>query len=102
MGLRTVFVPYGLDNRSYSTGQIIAITGFNNLNALGKKVLSESLVFSYCHDSDSAIFRHEYLRNKFHPVRFEDILIQLDQALSLKDILADEKKAIEEEKTDAN
>jgi hypothetical protein len=100
MRLRTFFLPFGLDNRSYATGQLIAIKGFNNLNALGKKVLSEILVLAYCHDTESTILRHEYIRNKFHPIGFEDILIESSQALALKGIFIEERAAIKEEAED--
>jgi hypothetical protein len=97
MGIKTFFSSV---NRTYSSGDIIKIDGFDRLNSLGKKVLHELEVLSYCQDTHSVIFRHELLKNKFHPIRFEDILVEVNQATQLKEILASERATIEQEKAD--
>jgi len=98
MAIRTfLLLSIGLDNRRYSTGQIIQIRGMNTLNALVTNSLNESLIFSYCYDTDSVIQRHEYFRNKFHPVSFDDVLVHIDDALELKQTLQNEQKELEEE-----
>jgi hypothetical protein len=101
MVLRTFFLPFlGLDHRGYHTGQIIQIRGHVNLNALAVNTLNESLVFSYCFDSDSVIHKLEKLRNKFHMINFDDVLVSIEDAYALREILISEKQEIQLEQAD--
>ncbi len=98
MTLRTfLFLSIGLDNRRYQSGQIIPIRGIDTLNNLATNSLNESLIFSYCYETDSITHRHEILRNKFHEVNFCDVLVEVDDALQLRQIVLDEKAHLEEE-----
>jgi hypothetical protein len=96
--LITFFLPiWGVERRSYATGEILQIKGSYNLNALGTNTLSESLLFSYCHSTDTILLRHEKLINKFHFIQFKDILVDWDEAIELRKILFQEDKEIAEE-----
>ena len=98
MALRTLLLwGIGLENRRYATGQIVPIRGIHNLNALALNSLTETLVFGYCFDSDSVIQRHEYIRNKFHPIHFDDVLVRIDDALELRQLILSEKAELEAE-----
>jgi hypothetical protein len=101
MVLRTFLLSFlGLDNRRYHTGKIIQIRGHESLNALAVNALNESLVFSYCFDSDSVMNKLENFRNKFHMINFDDVLVSVEAAFVLRDILISEKQEIELEQAD--
>jgi hypothetical protein len=103
MFIRTFFLlSIGLDNRKYIVSQIIQIRGINNLNALATNSLNELLVFSYCFETESTILEHENFWNTFHSVNFNDVLVQVNDALSLKELILEEKAEVEENATATN
>ena len=84
----------GLDNRNYTTGQIIQIRGIDSLNALALNALNESLIFAVDFDSESELGSFERYRNKFQPVSFNDVLVHIDDALALRQLILDEEAEI--------
>jgi hypothetical protein len=95
--LRTSLLPFqGLDERSYEAGRIIPIRYINDLNALGTNTLSELAVLAYCYDTTSVNLRYG-IWNKYHPIYFKDVLISIDDAMELRQILVSERQELEEQ-----
>lgn len=96
--LRTSLLPFqGLDYRSYAAGRIIPIRYLDDLNALGTNTLSEIAVLAYCYDTESVNSGYGKLWNKYHPIYFKDVLISIDDAVELRQILESEREELEEQ-----
>jgi hypothetical protein len=101
LSIRT-FLPFGLDNRQYPPGHLIKITDLRHLNAIGLNVLNESSLLARVDNGKKALLRYEKLRNTFHKIDFDDLLIPIESAENLSKRLHQERDDIALESFEEN
>jgi hypothetical protein len=99
--IRTFF-PFGLDNRKYPTGHLIKITDLRYLNAIGLNVLNESVLLTSVDKGKKTLLRYEKLRNTFHKINFDDLLIPFESAENLSKRLNQERDDVASESFEEN
>ena len=88
--LTRFFLPFGVENRTYPPGHLIKITDLTFLNALGLNILNELNLLTSIDHENKYLCGYEKIRNTFHKINFEDLLIPIESAKNLQKIIKQE------------
>jgi hypothetical protein len=97
-----VFLPFGVENRSYPPGHLIKITDLKFLNALGLNILNELNLLTRFDNENKSLLGYEKIRNTFHKIYFEDLLIPIESAKNLSKFIKQELEDLVSESFEEN